>query len=241
MSTLRRRFFIGLLLGCIAVLLLRLGLDRHYREEENYSLIEEGLYMGGRVQNPPPGTKAVLNLDETEDSYRCDVHLWEPIRDSAPAPSIDWLRRQVDFVVVTSHWGVPYERQPATDVRERARCAIDLGADAVVGHHPHIIQPCEVYRGRPIFYSVGNFAFGSGNSKAEGLLVGFRNEAKRLTVEVYPLYVKNRDPRVRYQPKVLRGGSARRVLQKLIEPGGVQPGELEWDGPRAVLHLPRRT
>jgi len=161
--------------------------------------------------------------------------------DASLERDISALRRQVDFVVVTSHWGVPYEREPAADVRERARRAIDLGADAVVGHHPHIIQSCEVYRGRPIFYSIGNFAFGSGNSKAEGLLVGFRNEAKRLTVEVYPLYVKNRDPRVCYQPKVLRGGSARRVLQKLIDPGAEPPAELEWDGPRAVLHLPRRT
>lgn len=149
------------------------------------------------------------------------------------------LRRLVDFVVVTSHWGVPYEREPAPDVRERARRAIELGADAVVAHHPHVIQPCEVYRGRPIFYSVGNFAFGSGNSKAEGLLVGFRAVASRLTVEVYPLYVKNRDPRVQYQPKVLRGGSARRALQKLIGPDGGT--ELVWDGPRAVLHLARRT
>lgn len=150
------------------------------------------------------------------------------------------LRRQVDFVVVTSHWGVPYEREPAPDVRARARRAIELGADAVVAHHPHIIQACEIHAGRPIFYSVGNFAFGSGNSKAEGLLVGFRNERKRLAVEVYPLYVKNRDPRVQYQPRVLRGGSARRALQKLTAPGGRPPAELEWDGPRAVLHLARR-
>lgn len=149
------------------------------------------------------------------------------------------LRRQVDLLVVTSHWGVPYEREPAPDVRERARRAIELGADAVVAHHPHIIQPLEIHEGRPIFYSVGNFAFGSGNSKAEGLLVGFRNEPKRLTVEVYALYVKNRDPRVRYQPKLLRRGSARRALEKLIDPSGGAPAEIAWDGPRALLHFPR--
>ena len=149
------------------------------------------------------------------------------------------LRRQVDFVVVSSHWGIPYEREPAPDVRERARRAIDLGADAVVAHHPHIIQACEVHRGRPIFYSVGNFAFGSGNSKAEGLLVGFRIEASRLVVEAYSLYVKNRDPRVHYQPKVLRGGSARRALQKLAD-AGTLPAGLECEGPRAVLRLARR-
>jgi len=149
------------------------------------------------------------------------------------------LRPRVDLLIVTTHWGVPYERAPGEAERNRARLAVDLGADAVVAHHPHVIQPLEIYRGRPIFYSVGNFAFGSGNSKAEGLLVGFRNEPKRLTVEVYALYVKNRDPRVKYQPKLLRHGSARRALEKLIDPAAGAPAEIEWDGPRALLHFPR--
>lgn len=145
------------------------------------------------------------------------------------------LRRQVDLLVVTCHWGVPYERVPAEDVRARARRAIELGADAVVAHHPHVIQPCELHRGRPIFYSVGNFAFGSGNSKAEGLLVGLGKARGQLEVEVFPLYVKNRDPRVQYQPRVLRGASARRALAKL----GDVP--IDVDGPRGVLRLPARS
>jgi hypothetical protein len=150
---------------------------------------------------------------------------------------ISALRRQVDLLIVTSHWGVPYERAPGPDERERARRAIDLGADAVVAHHPHIVQPCEIYRDRPLFDSVGNFAFGSGNSKAEGLLVGFRVSATDLTVELYPLYVKNRDPRVSYQPRVLRGVSARRALSKLNLP--LDDSCLEGHGPRAILRLPR--
>ena len=106
-------------------------------------------------------------------------------------------------------------------------------------HHPHVIGPCEIYRGRPIFYSVGNFAFGSGNSKAEGLLVGFRCEPGWLTVEVYPLYVKNRDPRVDYQPKVLRGLSAGRALRHLAGTPNGWSAPFEWKGPRALLRLPR--
>src|SRR5260370_37225296 len=78
-------------------------------------------------------------------------------------------------------------------------------------------EPAEMYRGGPIFYSVGNFAFGTGNSWAEGLAVGVRFEAQQTIVEVYPLYVKNRDPRVNYQPQVLRGRGAERVLRQLLE------------------------
>jgi hypothetical protein len=64
----------------------------------HFSLIEDGLYLGGAVAEPPPGTQAVLNLCDQADSYQCEVQLWEPIPDKAPAPSLDWLRRMVDFI-----------------------------------------------------------------------------------------------------------------------------------------------
>ena len=54
--------------------------------------------MGGAVQKPPPGTQAVLNLCQDKDTYQCDVHAWDPIPDRPPAPRLDWLRKQVDFV-----------------------------------------------------------------------------------------------------------------------------------------------
>jgi len=67
-------------------------------EAENYSQIEDGLYMGGDVEKPPRGTNAVLNLCEKGDEYRCEIHRWEPIADAEPVPSIDWLRQMVEFV-----------------------------------------------------------------------------------------------------------------------------------------------
>jgi len=157
----------------------------------------------------------------------------------ALAADIGALREQVDRVVVTFHWGVPYERQPSSGDRAKAHLAVDCGADVVIGHHPHLIQPVGVYRGRPIFYSVGNFAFGSGNSRAEGLMVGVRFEEHQTIVEVYPLYVKNRDPRVNYQPKVLRGRGAARVLRRLATISNEAYDRLEFDDDRIRLTLPR--
>ena len=148
------------------------------------------------------------------------------------------LRQRVDRVVVTFHWGIPYEREPSAEDRAKARFAVDCGADVVVGHHPHVIQPFEIHRGRPIFYSIGNFAFGSGNSRAEGLALGVRFEPERTTVDVYPLYVKNRDPRVAYQPKALRGEAAARVLLRVVEISGASGKALHVDGPRGRLVLP---
>jgi protein-tyrosine phosphatase len=68
------------------------------RGEPNYSLVEDGLYQGGYVKAPPFGAQAVLNLCETEDLYRAEVHDWVPIPDASPAPDLDWLRRRVEFV-----------------------------------------------------------------------------------------------------------------------------------------------
>lgn len=148
------------------------------------------------------------------------------------------LRPRVDRLVVTFHWGIPYEREPSPVDRDKARLAIDLGADAVVGHHPHIVQPFEVHRGKPIFYSVGNFTFGSGNSRGEGLLLAFDFGFSRTRVAVYPLYVKNRDPRVDYQPKVMKGRAARSVLEQLVDISGADGARLVLQEARAILDLP---
>jgi hypothetical protein len=68
------------------------------RDKPNYSRIERGLYLGGHVESPPPGTTAVLNLCEWNDPYACEHHVWAAIPDRAPAPSLAWLREQVDFI-----------------------------------------------------------------------------------------------------------------------------------------------
>jgi hypothetical protein len=117
---------------------------------------------------------------------------------------------------------------------------VDCGADAVIGHHPHVVQPFEIYRGCPIFYSVGNFAFGSANSRAEGVLIGLRFEGTRTTALVYPMYVKNRDPRVHYQPKVLGGRAAERVLSDLARISTPSAGFLTIEDGRGRIELPRR-
>lgn len=154
------------------------------------------------------------------------------------AADIQKLRTRVDRIIVTFHWGEPYQRDPAPEDRAKAHFAIDCGADIVVGHHAHVIQPFEVYRGRPIFYGVGNFAFGSGNSRAEGLLVGVRFVQTRTIVHLYPLYVKNRDPRVAYQPKVMTGAAAERILCALRAMSGPSAALLNIEHCRGSLELP---
>ncbi|MCL2632635.1 MAG: CapA family protein, partial [Coriobacteriia bacterium] len=69
------------------------------------------------------------------------------------------LRPLVDVVVLSCHWGVSGEERVQEYQIELAHAAIDAGADVIMGHHPHRPQAIEIYNGKPIFYSMGNFAF----------------------------------------------------------------------------------
>lgn len=68
-------------------------------------------------------------------------------------------RGRADVVLVTLHDGAEYTRNVARETQEFARAAIDAGATAVFGHHPHVPQRVEAYNGGWIFYSLGNFVF----------------------------------------------------------------------------------
>ena len=62
-----------------------------------------------------------------------------------------------DKVVVLIHWGIERDEMPQEYQRALARRYIDAGADLVIGSHPHVLQGIEYYKGKPIFYSLGNF------------------------------------------------------------------------------------
>ncbi len=81
-----------------------------------------------------------------------------------------------DLVIVIMHAGIEYEDAPNTRQRDFARAAIDGGADLVIGHHPHVVQPAESYKGKPIIYSLGNFVFDQGWSQdaSRGLAADIR-------------------------------------------------------------------
>lgn len=148
-----------------------------------------GYYWNERCSAGPTSPGCAMSLP---DNLRADIAA---------------LKSRVDRVIVSLHWGTTYVRDVSPQNRDKAHLAIESGADLVVGHHPHIIQSREHYRGKEIFYSLGNALMGSGNSLAEGLALAIRF-SPTLTCHPIPLYVKNRDPRIAYQTKVLAGLSA---------------------------------
>lgn len=68
-------------------------------------------------------------------------------------------KRKVDILIVIFHWGEEYKYEPSKNQIYFAHKAVDLGADLIIGHHPHIVQKIEKYKDKYIFYSLGNFIF----------------------------------------------------------------------------------
>ena len=78
------------------------------------------------------------------------------------ANRIQTLREQgADVVVLSLHWGREEQPQPQSGAANFAKYCIDAGADMIYGQHPHVLQSVQFYNGKPIFYSTGNFTFGS--------------------------------------------------------------------------------
>lgn len=73
--------------------------------------------------------------------------------------AVQAAKQRADFVIVSMHAGDEYVPLPNDQQKTFARAAIDAGAELVIGHHPHVVQTMEQYRGKYIFYSLGNFIF----------------------------------------------------------------------------------
>lgn len=79
--------------------------------------------------------------------------------DSEIIQQIHDLKKKVDFVVVFAHWGEEYNSGIIQSQRMLAHRWIDEGADLIIGAHPHVVEPIETYKGKTIFYSLGNYIF----------------------------------------------------------------------------------
>ena len=139
--------------------------------------------------------------------------------------ALEALRAGADIVIISFHWGIEGRYQQTGDQRSLAHYAIDNGADMVIGHHPHTLQPIEVYKGRTIAYSLGNFCFGGNrNPKDKDSVIlrqsfEFHGESLELLdipePVVIPVSVSSVKDRNDYRPTVVEGANAERVIKKV--------------------------
>lgn len=177
--------------------------------------------------NEQPGTMPIVHTwTRGEDQERVCDH----VRDVAG---------QADAVIVAIHWGVPswwlspYQGLLAEYQQPLGHALIDAGADIVFGHHSHSLHGIEVYDGKPIFYSAGNFIFERprGFMEPESFVIqaGFRDS---LSIDIVPLMVDERG-----LPELATGPAADAVLSKLARLSAPFGTTFERQGDRVHLLL----
>lgn len=130
-------------------------------------------------------------------------------------------KRRADFVIVNIHWGQEYQPRFNSKQQVLAHLMVEAGADAVIGHHPHVVQGVELYQGHPIFYSLGNFIFDQYFSARtmQGLGVGLDLTAQQITAYLFPLDLDHSRPK-------LSAGKARQ--RRLSEIADLSAGEVAF-------------
>ncbi|MCX7710749.1 MAG: CapA family protein [Clostridia bacterium] len=95
---------------------------------------------------------------------------------------VDKLRKEADLVIVSLHWGKEESFDVLPEQIELAHTLMDQGVDIILGHHPHQFQGIEIYKGKPIIYSMGNFLFDQNDPEnQESFILNMEYTGKRLT------------------------------------------------------------
>ena len=131
------------------------------------------------------------------------------------------------LIVVIFHWGNETETVPDSNQTTLGRIAIDEGADLVCGHHPHVLQGIETYKGRNIVYSLGNFCFGGNSSPSDmdtmiyqqTFTIDADGVIKDNVTNIIPCSISSAayDGYNNYQPTPAEGDEATRILGKINE------------------------
>lgn len=188
----------------------------------HYASVERHAAAVHSVEGVRVGILALHTLYETP----AKAHLQEQVRALAAAS---------DLQVAYLHWGVEYETTHHPRQRALAHLLIDEGIDAVIGHHPHVVQDIEVYRNRLIAYSLGNFVFDQYFSDAvqQGLMLGMTVFEHELRYDVIPTTGAGSPA----QPQLMPYDDARAFAEALFERSGTIDSAL-YVGPKHLV-LPR--
>lgn len=131
------------------------------------------------------------------------------------------------LIIVIFHWGNETETVPDSNQTILGRIAIDEGADLVCGHHPHVLQGIETYKGRNIVYSLGNFCFGGNSSPSDmdtmiyqqTFTIDADGVKKDNVTNIIPCSISSAayDGYNNYQPTPAEGDETTRILGKINE------------------------
>lgn len=148
--------------------------------------------------------------------------------------AINQIRPNVDVVIAEFHWGGEREYLSDPEQDSLAHFTIDSGADIVVGAHPHVVQGIELYRGKIIAYSLGNFCFGANANPVDKdtfiLQTTISKSGKNLVIipNVIPCKVSSTDYTNDFCPTPATGSEAARILNKIADCSKIYPQTINF-------------
>ncbi len=137
-----------------------------------------------------------------------------PMKEDIIQEDIKKLREICDILVVSLHWGTEDSNHTNINQKELAYRIIDWGADIILGHHPHVLQGLEFYKGKLIAYSLGNFVFDQNdeNNKQSVILEIVCEGDQIIQVSAVPIYIWNKS-----QPVVPGDWRREYIIDKIIK------------------------
>jgi len=163
--------------------------------EDTKKYLSEGnlFYFGGdtdsKVKFKKIGDKKVafVGIDTTINQDNNDMHRQD----------VAMAKNESDYVVINVHWGQEYKKNPTDKQIKLAHDLIDAGADVIIGHHPHVVESGEIYKNKPIFYSLGNFIFDQvGAQENEGMGVGVVFGGEYVEYYLFPYNINKYHPQL---------------------------------------------
>ena len=146
-----------------------------------------------KILNNEDCSAIIIEIKNKKIAFLAFSIVYSDIEENIIIEKIKRIKEQSDFLIVSPHWGVEYQEKANRKQENLAKKMIDSGADLIIGHHPHVIQNYEIYKDKPIFYSLGNFIFDQYFSKEtqEGLAISIKLEGdNKIYKEVYKIKTK---------------------------------------------------
>ena len=170
--------------------MLAIGVGKDKQDSLRLHTIRKNGLVVGFIGYTDIGSVGVVRLDDRPTVAGADSErLPAQIRDA---------KSKCDVLVVSFHWGIEYMKRPTERQQMLARLCIDNGADLILGHHPHVLQTVEIYKGKPIVYSMGGFIWDSkvfGSDKSAIYIVELHKSSASL-VRSIPVKVRNGQPSI---------------------------------------------
>lgn len=187
--------------------------------------IENGIDPVGHPSDSTMYGTAVVTIGDTEVGLLTLHTLFNRNATATLETLISNLKMSSDVQFVFVHWGDEYQEKHSTQEEKLAHYLIEQGIDAIIGHHPHVIQDVELYLGKPIFYSLGNLVFDQYFSDAvqTGYFVQVIFERTGMRFEVFPYDSKQN----RSQPTLQNSEEGTATLMKILPESYFTPNQIK--------------